>query len=448
MPPPRRGASGDPRTIITPDAFSVAPELLGLPLASPWRRLLALLLDLLFIAVLSRLGGVALGVTAALFFLLLSRREGSYTGMVRGVRILMGCLGVFIFGATVLAVVGISFLVREGRPPGVPQLPGGPVPGIMGALQGFGEVQSLRRAANPGEADSVAFLLAGRLERMGLAPDEIAEVVDEVAPDSAWAAGLGARVAGGRLAAGGTPGAEPPAPAEVAPEGEVPGHPPGDVAALAERYAALLAGGDTAGPGAEAYAEARAELLTALGGDTLDALEARLLRSEEERQAALSNLSELRRELRTAQEEPEGGPITRFLRGILEDLGVAFGFAALYLTFFTAWWKGQTPGKKLLGIRVRQLDGRPLSWWAAFERTGGYAAGLATGLLGFAQILWDPNRQAIHDRISSTVVVRDGREAVPGLWSKAVDTDPGRGVRLEFPDGDASTSRPAGPGGG
>jgi uncharacterized RDD family membrane protein YckC len=70
-------------------------------------------------------------------------------------------------------------------------------------------------------------------------------------------------------------------------------------------------------------------------------------------------------------------------------------------------WRGQTPGKRLLGIRVVRLNGKPITWWASFERFGGYAAGLATGLLGFLQIFWDRNRQAIHDKIMETVVVRE-----------------------------------------
>ena len=41
--------SKDPRTIITPDAFSVDPPLLGTPLAQPWRRGVALLIDILFV---------------------------------------------------------------------------------------------------------------------------------------------------------------------------------------------------------------------------------------------------------------------------------------------------------------------------------------------------------------------------------------------------------------
>lgn len=92
-------------------------------------------------------------------------------------------------------------------------------------------------------------------------------------------------------------------------------------------------------------------------------------------------------------------------KGIINDLGLSFGWAALYFSVFTAMWNGQTPGKKLLKIRVIQLDGTPLSVWDSFGRYGGYGAGLATGLLGFLQIYWDPNRQAIHDKISSTIVI-------------------------------------------
>ncbi len=96
-----------------------------------------------------------------------------------------------------------------------------------------------------------------------------------------------------------------------------------------------------------------------------------------------------------------------WLQGLIEDLGIGFGWAAFYFTVFTAIWHGQTPGKKLLRIRVIQLDGTALSIWDSFGRYGGYGAGIATGLLGFAQIYWDPNRQAIHDKISATIVIND-----------------------------------------
>jgi len=97
--------------------------------------------------------------------------------------------------------------------------------------------------------------------------------------------------------------------------------------------------------------------------------------------------------------------IIELFKGLIEDLGLGFGWAAFYFTVFTALWHGQTPGKKALGIRVLQLDGTPLSMWDSFGRYGGYGAGLATGLLGFIQVFWNPNRQAIQDQISATVVI-------------------------------------------
>ena len=94
-----------------------------------------------------------------------------------------------------------------------------------------------------------------------------------------------------------------------------------------------------------------------------------------------------------------------WMKGLIEDLGLGFGWAAFYFTVLTSIWHGQTPGKKIFKIRVIQLDGSRLSMWDSFGRYGGYGAGVATGLLGFLQIYWDPNRQAIHDKISATIVI-------------------------------------------
>ena len=97
--------------------------------------------------------------------------------------------------------------------------------------------------------------------------------------------------------------------------------------------------------------------------------------------------------------------IIEWVKGIMSDLGLGLGWAAVYFTLFPLLWRGQTPGKKLLNIRVVALSGEYLSLWDAFGRYGGYGAGFATGLLGFLQIVWDPNRQAIQDKISATVVI-------------------------------------------
>jgi uncharacterized RDD family membrane protein YckC len=89
----------------------------------------------------------------------------------------------------------------------------------------------------------------------------------------------------------------------------------------------------------------------------------------------------------------------------LRRLGLRFGWAIAYFSLLPFWWKGQTAGKRLFGLRVVELTGKPLGLMNCFARYGGYAAGLATGGTGFLQVLWDPNRQAVQDKLAHTVVV-------------------------------------------
>ena len=98
--------------------------------------------------------------------------------------------------------------------------------------------------------------------------------------------------------------------------------------------------------------------------------------------------------------------ILQWGKGIIQDLGLGFGWAAVYFTLFSLLWRGQTPGKKLCNTQVVALNGEPLGLLDCFGRYGGYGAGFATGLLGFLQVYWDPNRQAIQDKISATVVIQ------------------------------------------
>ena len=67
----------------------------------------------------------------------------------------------------------------------------------------------------------------------------------------------------------------------------------------------------------------------------------------------------------------------------------------------------------LLGLRVVELTGKPLTLMRSLKRFGGYSAGLSTGLLGFAQLLWDSNRQAIQDRTAHAVVLDLRRKLDP-----------------------------------
>jgi len=94
----------------------------------------------------------------------------------------------------------------------------------------------------------------------------------------------------------------------------------------------------------------------------------------------------------------------------LDELGLGYGGALLYFTLVPLWWPGQTAGKRLLGLRVVEITGAPMTTVLAFKRFGGYIAGLATGGVGLAQVMWDPNAQGLHDRAARTLVL-DERSA-------------------------------------
>ena len=58
----------------------------------------------------------------------------------------------------------------------------------------------------------------------------------------------------------------------------------------------------------------------------------------------------------------------------------------------------------------------------SLRRYGGYAAGMATGGLGFLQALWDLNRQGIQDRVAHTVVIDLRRAAAQAALGDSVNT--------------------------
>lgn len=92
-------------------------------------------------------------------------------------------------------------------------------------------------------------------------------------------------------------------------------------------------------------------------------------------------------------------------RTLASALGVTFGWSGVYFTLLAGSLRGRTPGKLLFGIQALKTDGTAFTYFDAFVRHGGYVAGVAMGLTGFLKLLWDPNRQAVEDRIAGTVVV-------------------------------------------
>jgi hypothetical protein len=105
-----------------------------------------------------------------------------------------------------------------------------------------------------------------------------------------------------------------------------------------------------------------------------------------------------------------------------DDVGLGLSWAIAYFSLLPVWWQGQTLGKRVFGLRVVELTGKPLTVMRAFKRYGGYAAGMATGLFGFVQVFWDPNRQAIQDKTAHTVVIDLRRKLLPAPTPEPLPT--------------------------
>lgn len=113
-----------------------------------------------------------------------------------------------------------------------------------------------------------------------------------------------------------------------------------------------------------------------------------------------------------------------------EDMTHGMGlFGLLYLaasllagmTYFT-WFHGvggRTPGKILLGLRVIQASGDPMTPGVAFLRWVGYLISGPVFCLGFLWIAFDGRKQGWHDKIAATLVVRERGESDPARQEEA-----------------------------
>ena len=79
------------------------------------------------------------------------------------------------------------------------------------------------------------------------------------------------------------------------------------------------------------------------------------------------------------------------------------------MTYFT-WFHGiagRTPGKMLLGLRVIQASGEPMTPGVAFLRWVGYLISGLAFCLGFLWVAFDGRKQGWHDKIAATLVIRE-----------------------------------------
>lgn len=350
--PDRASGPGDPKSVVTPDAFAVAPELLGVPLAAPWRRLAALVLDLVLIGCLQLLGWrFVLGGAALMLFLVLVRPSGgARPSPLR--KAAAGCGGALVLVVTVLVSLVPTLLKNRVLVP---------TPDGTGFTIQASPAHDTTGADDPDARDAVGTsIVLGTQDSLATTQDSLAiqgsvetldslEALDSVdAPDALGTA---------------------------------------DTA---------TAGPNSAATGLDTFAAAFMHV-----ADSVAAADT------------------------AAADRGDGSRATAFdwIRDAADEAGLVFGWGTVYITLFLALWDGRTPGKRALDLRVVRVTGGPLGLLMSFERAGGYAAGFATGLLGFARAWWDPNRQAIHDKIAETVVIREKLARESGLWGAEARRD-------------------------
>ena len=346
--------SKDPKTIVTPFAFHVAPEVLYTPLASPLKRGLAMLIDALLVSVLAEQAG-ALFILLVGLTLVIERRSHQ--------------LGKAFKWALYLSMLVMTIWVTSDN--------------IISHGERDNERQMVQQKALQVDSLSTLKLMPqivalSMCEQANCADDKLTQLLaelDELQASDSEKVALATQLI-----------AELSLPAQ-------------DKDALMQRLAKVY-------PNIQDNAKA-----TLATDATLN--DAAQVVSKEATSAAKPNQQEVSEKLNPLvidpdqldDDKPSPYSLLEWAKGILNDLGLGFGWAAFYFTVFTAWFDGQTLGKKLLNIRVIPLDASTISLWDAFGRYGGYGAGFATGLLGFLQIYWDANRQAIQDKISETVVI-------------------------------------------
>jgi uncharacterized RDD family membrane protein YckC len=109
----------------------------------------------------------------------------------------------------------------------------------------------------------------------------------------------------------------------------------------------------------------------------------------------------------------DGVPIT--LLNNFAAFGLGLDVSWLLLVFFTsfqayfaAFWSfggGQTPGMRLLGIRVVQVDGRPVDPLRALRRSLVWFFGSFLAITPIS-VLVSADHRGLHDRAANTIVVR------------------------------------------
>lgn len=87
-----------------------------------------------------------------------------------------------------------------------------------------------------------------------------------------------------------------------------------------------------------------------------------------------------------------------------------------YFTFFEWIWSGQTPGKRLMKLRVLREDGRPITFWEASIRNLIRIVDMMIApfySIGLIAVFVSSRDQRVGDMVAGTVVVREREAEAP-----------------------------------
>ncbi|WP_018126618.1 RDD family protein [Balneola vulgaris] len=333
----------DPKQIVTPYAFEVDPELLGKPLATPKRRLLALFIDVILASFLTILGPFILAGGVTFIFIWLAHKAKGTVWWKNLIRYSVAAVSsIFVFALT-FTLVGDSESADD----------------------------SSVVTANDADWSKISSTL---MDVDYTDEQDIEDKFDKLEQELEKAAGVS------------------PTDSKTS-ELFHPKLLTAEVQTNLQQLQAALATQDSI-----AIDSLRLVIAPIIASIELDAQNARINSLNAER----LDLKDRNKELADTIENPS---FLRVIKAGAEDIGLKFGWIGIYFIICLPLFGGRTLGKKLLSLQVVRLNNKPITIWYSFERFGGYAAGFATGLLGFFQIFWDANRQAIHDKIAGTVVL-------------------------------------------
>jgi uncharacterized RDD family membrane protein YckC len=98
-----------------------------------------------------------------------------------------------------------------------------------------------------------------------------------------------------------------------------------------------------------------------------------------------------------------------FHSGWLTGSLLGAGWAVVVVLYFVLFWSttGQTPGMRLMGMRVLTGSGDPPSVWRALVRFVALIVAIIPFFAGFVPVLFDDRRRALQDYVAGTSVVAE-----------------------------------------